>query len=99
MANELEQALGKEGLEVRREGRMMRIRHDGEKTTQRILKCAADTGAQIRRMHEYEASLEDLFIVIMERFGYGVKSSEDLLASPAEARKVDAPESMGGSGA
>jgi len=28
-----------------------------------------------------------------------VKSSDDLLASPAEARKVDAPESMGGSGA
>ena len=40
-----------------------------------------------RRMHEYEASLEDLFIVIMEHFGYGVKSSEDLLASPAEARR------------
>ena len=98
-ANELENALGKEGLEVRREGRMMRIRHDGDATTHRILKCAADTGAQVRRMHEYEASLEDLFIVIMERFGYGVKSSEDLLASPAEARKVDAPESMGGSGA
>jgi ABC-2 type transport system ATP-binding protein len=98
-ANELEEALGKDGLEVRREGRMMRIRHDGEGTTQRIIKCAADTGAQIRRMHEYEASLEDLFIVIMERFGYGVKSSEDLLSSPAEARKVDAPESMGGSGA
>ena len=98
-ANELENALGKEGLEVRREGRMMRIRHDGDATTHRILKCAADTGAQVRRMHEYEASLEDLFIVIMERFGYGVKSSEDLLASPAESRKVDAPESMGGSGA
>ena len=98
-ANELEKALGKEGLEVRREGRMMRIRHDGDATTHRNLKCAADTGAQVRRMHEYEASLEDLFIVIMERFGYGVKSSEDLLASPAEARKVDAPESMGGSGA
>ena len=98
-ANELENALGREGLEVRREGRMMRIRHDGDATTHRILRCAAETGAQVRRMHEYEASLEDLFIVIMERFGYGVKSSEDLLASPAEARKVDAPESMGGSGA
>ena len=98
-SDELELALGKEGLEVRREGRMFRIRHDGEHTTHRILKCAAETGAQIRRMHEYEASLEDLFIVIMERFGYAVKSSDDLLASPAEARKVDAPESMGGSGA
>jgi ABC-2 type transport system ATP-binding protein len=98
-SDQLELALGKEGLEVRREGRMFRIRHDGEHTTHRILKCAAETGAQIRRMHEYEASLEDLFIVIMERFGYAVKSSDDLLASPADARKVDAPESMGGSGA
>ena len=97
-ANELEQAMNKDGLEIRREGRIMRIKHDGENTTHRILRCAAQTGAQIRRMHEYEASLEDLFIVIMERFGYGVKSSEDLLASPAEARRVDAPEHMGGSG-
>ena len=86
-ANELETALSKEGLEVRREGRMMRIRHDGEKTTHRILKCAAETGAQVRRMHEYEASLEDLFIVIMERFGYGVKSSEDLLSRPSKPEK------------
>tara|TARA_B100001996_G_C18672267_1_gene597136 strand:- start:6383 stop:7402 length:1020 start_codon:yes stop_codon:yes gene_type:complete len=97
-ANELEQAMKKDGLDVRREGRIMRIKHEGDNTTHRILKCAAETGAQIRRMHEYEASLEDLFIVIMERFGYGVKSSEDLLASPAEARRVDAPEHMGGSG-
>jgi len=97
-ANELEQAMSKDGLDVRREGRIMRIKHEGDNTTHRILKCAAETGAQIRRMHEYEASLEDLFIVIMERFGYGVKSSEDLLASPAEARRVDAPEHMGGSG-
>jgi hypothetical protein len=50
-------------------------------------------------MHEYEASLEDLFLVIMENLGYAVKTSEDLLASPAQARKVDAPAHMGGSGA
>ena len=49
-------------------------------------------------MHEYEASLEDLFLAIMDNLGYSVKSSDDLLKSPAEARRVDAPESMGGGG-
>jgi hypothetical protein len=47
-------------------------------------------------MHEYEASLEDLFIVIMENLGYEIKTSEDLLRSPVQARQVDAPEYMGG---
>ena len=50
-------------------------------------------------MHEYEASLEDLFLAIMDNLGYAVKSSEDLLRSKTEARRVDAPESLGGSGA
>ena len=98
-ATKLEQAMLADGLSVRREGRVMRIAHIGEDTTMRILACAANTGAQIRRMHEYEASLEDLFLVIMENLGYEVKTSEDLLASPAQARKVDAPAHMGGSGA
>jgi hypothetical protein len=30
-------------------------------------------------MEDYEPSLEDLFIVIMDRLGYSVKSSKDLL--------------------
>jgi hypothetical protein len=50
-------------------------------------------------MHEYEASLEDLFLAIMDNLGYAVKSSEDLLRGKSEARRVDAPESLGGSGA
>ena len=44
-----------------------------------ILQAAADIGTQVRRMHEHEATLEDLFLVIMERLGHDVKSSEDLL--------------------
>jgi hypothetical protein len=44
---------------------------------------AATTGSQVRRLHTYEASLEDLFIAIMERLGHDVKSSEDLLAGGA----------------
>ena len=74
----------------------MRIQHIGEDTTTKILECAAKTGAQIRRMHEYEASLEDLFIVIMENLGYEVKTSQDLLRSPVQARQVDAPSHIGG---
>ena len=98
-ASRLEEMMISHGLKVRREGRVMRILHEQEDTTSIILRCAADVGAQIRRMHEYEASLEDLFLSIMENLGYEVKSSEDLLASPTQARKVDAPEHMGGGSA
>ena len=96
MANKLEETLRSNGMKVRREGRVMRILHQDEDTTSKILLCASEVGAQIRRMHEYEASLEDLFLVIMENLGYEVKSSEDLLTSPIEARQIDAPKSMGG---
>ena len=98
-ASRLVEAMTKIGLKVRREGRVMRILHEQEDTSSLILKCAAEVGAQVRRMHEYEASLEDLFLSIMENLGYEVKSSEDLLASPLQARKVDAPEHMGGGSA
>ena len=36
-------------------------------------------------MEDYEASLEDLFIVIMDRLGYSVKSSRDLLGGETPA--------------
>ena len=95
----LEQRLLDQNFKVRREGRVMRIAHTVEDTTTSILQAAADVGAQIRRMHEYEASLEDLFLAIMDNLGYNVKSSDDLLKSPVEARRVDAPESLGGGAA
>jgi len=98
-ASKLEEKMTSIGLQVRREGRIMRIMHEGEDTTTKILTCAAEVGSQIRRMHEYEASLEDLFIVIMENLGYEIKTSEDLLRSPVEARQVDAPSNMGGGAA
>ena len=41
--------------------------------------AAAEVGSQVRKMHDYEASLEDLFLVIMERLGHDVKSSDELL--------------------
>ena len=96
LISKLEEKMTSIGLEVRREGRIMRILHEDEDTTSKILSCAAEVGSQIRRMHEYEASLEDLFIVIMENLGYEVKTSQDLLRSPVQARQVDAPSHMGG---
>jgi ABC-2 type transport system ATP-binding protein len=98
-ATRLEQLLRDRGFKVRREGRVMRVANTEEHTTTHILQAASEVGAQIRRMHEYEASLEDLFLAIMENLGYEVKSSDDLLSSPIEARRVDAPESLGGGAA
>ncbi len=78
-AEKMEQTLSDRGMKVRREGRVMRIGHTGEDTYNLILEAAADIGTQVRRMHDHEASLEDLFLVIMERLGHDVKSSDDLL--------------------
>jgi len=78
-ASKMEETLSDRGMKVRREGRVMRIGHTGEETYNQILEAAADVGTQVRRMHDHEASLEDLFLVIMERLGHDVKSSDDLL--------------------
>jgi ABC-2 type transport system ATP-binding protein len=78
-ANKMEQTLMDRGMKVRREGRVMRVGHTGDETYNQILQTASDVGTQVRRMHDHEASLEDLFLVIMERLGHDVKSSEDLL--------------------
>lgn len=78
-ASKMEEALSDSGMRVRREGRIMRIGHTGDETYNQILQTAANVGSQVRRMHDHEASLEDLFLVIMERLGYDVKSSDDLL--------------------
>ncbi|MGB1549585.1 MAG: ABC transporter ATP-binding protein [Candidatus Poseidoniaceae archaeon] len=75
----MEETLTDRGLKVRREGRVMRIGHNGDETYNQILQAAADIGTQVRRMHDHEASLEDLFLVIMERLGHDVKTSDDLL--------------------
>ena len=63
----------------------MRITRIDDSTYGTILQAAADTNVQIRKMEDYEPSLEDLFIVIMDRLGYSVKSSRDLLDSPTPA--------------
>ena len=78
-AGKMEETLKDRGMKVRREGRVMRIGHTGNDTYDSILQAAADVGTQVRRMHDHEATLEDLFLVIMERLGQDVKSTEDLL--------------------
>ena len=78
-ANKMEETLTDRCMKVRREGRVMRVGHTGDETYNQILQTASDVGTQVRRMHDHEASLEDLFLVIMERLGHDVKSSEDLL--------------------
>jgi ABC-2 type transport system ATP-binding protein len=80
-ANRLESHLKDAGLTVRRTGRVMRVQRQDETTYTTILASAAATSVQVRRMEDYEPSLEDLFIVIMDRLGYSVKTSEDLLTS------------------
>ena len=47
-------------------------------------------------LRDHEASLEDLFIVIMERLGYGVKRTDDLGQRGLDARSVDVPSTTEG---
>ena len=84
-ASKLEQKLKDMGQSVRRTGRVMRITRIDDSTYGTIIEAAAQTEVQIRKMQDYEPSVEDLFIVIMDRLGYSVKSSSDLLegATPA----------------
>jgi ABC-2 type transport system ATP-binding protein len=84
-ASKMEQKLVDNGLNVRRTGRVMRITREDESTYGGILEAAAATNVQVRKMEDYEPSLEDLFLVIMDRLGYSVKSSSDLLASKTPA--------------
>jgi ABC-2 type transport system ATP-binding protein len=78
-ASKMEETMKDRGLSVRREGRIMRIKHTGDDIHNAILNCANQAGSQVRRMHDHEASLEDLFLVIMDRLGHEVKSTDDLL--------------------
>ena len=93
-ASRLEEHLTTAGLKVRRTGRVLRVIREDETTYDQIIESADATSCQIRRMHDHEPSLEDLFIVIMERLGYEVKSSKDLLSNTPSGRKVDAPEEV-----
>ena len=90
-ASKLEESLIDGGLKVRRTGRVLRVVHVDDSTYDQIISAASKSKCQIRRMQDHEASLEDLFIRIMERLGYGIKSSEELLDVNQDISKVDAP--------
>ena len=93
----MEEALKGANLNPRRTGRVMRVVRQDDNTYDLVLEIAAKVGVQIRRMEDYEPSLEDLFLVIMDRLGYGVKSSSDLLQSQPTPRSVaPAPSRQGG---
>lgn len=90
-ASRMEMALKDAGLPPRRSGRVMRVVRQDDTTYDLVLEIAAKAGVQVRRMEDYEPSLEDLFLVIMERLGYGVKSSSDLLQTQPPATAVAPP--------
>ena len=90
-ASKLEECLLDGGLKVRRTGRVLRVVHVDDSTYDQIITAAAKSNCQIRRMQDHEASLEDLFIRIMETLGYGIKSSEELLDNNPNIKNVDAP--------
>jgi len=96
-ASRMEDAMIDAGLKPRRTGRVMRVVRQDETTYDLVLELAAKAKVQIRRMEDYEPSLEDLFLVIMERLGYGVKSSADLLKSqPPTTAIAPLPSQPGG---
>jgi ABC-2 type transport system ATP-binding protein len=95
-ASRMEEAMNDAGLKPRRTGRVMRVVRQDETTYDMVLELAAKEKVQIRRMEDYEPSLEDLFLVIMDRLGYGVKSSADLLHSQPPITSVVPPPSQPG---
>jgi len=86
-------------MQARRMGRVMRVKRDDDETTMEILRIASEQGVQIRKMADYEPSLEDLFLLIMAQLGYETKSASDLLrgsmpaaaVAPVTAAPVPAP--------
>lgn len=90
-ASKLEECLVDGGLKVRRTGRVLRVVHVDDSTYDQIISAASKSQCQIRRMQDHEASLEDLFIRIMETLGYGIKSSDELLDDNPQIKHVDAP--------
>ena len=98
-ASRLEGALNDAGMQARRMGRVMRVKRDDDETTMEILRIASEQGVQIRKMADYEPSLEDLFLLIMAQLGYETKSASDLLrgsmpaaaVAPVTAAPVPAP--------
>ncbi len=78
-ASEMESQLSSMGMSVRRLGRNMRVSKEGDETYSRIMEAASACGVQVRKMADYEPDLEDIFLLIMEKLGEGVKGTDDLM--------------------
>tara|TARA_B100000945_G_scaffold321547_1_gene336837 strand:- start:3790 stop:4785 length:996 start_codon:yes stop_codon:yes gene_type:complete len=78
-ASKMEDQLSSMGLEVRRLGRVIRVKITSEKTIDQILEAAVSAGVQVRQMKEYEPDLEDIFLLVMDKLGAQIKGTEDLM--------------------
>ena len=75
----MQDSLESRGLNVRRLGRVMRIKVESDDTISAILQSAVESDVQVRRMGVYEPDLEDIFLLIMEKLGAEVKTTSDLM--------------------
>jgi len=80
-ASKMEAELDSLGLQTRRLGRVIRVKVEDESTIENALKAAVSADVQIRQMKEYEPDLEDIFLLVMDKLGSQIKSTEDLLTA------------------
>ena len=78
-ASKMEDELNSMGLELRRLGRVIRVKVTGEETIDQILQAAVSAGVQVRQMKEYEPDLEDIFLLVMDKLGSQIKGTVDLM--------------------
>ena len=78
-ASKMEDELYSMGLELRRLGRVIRVKVTSEETIDQILQAAVSAGVQVRQMKEYEPDLEDIFLLVMDKLGSQIKGTGDLM--------------------
>ena len=78
-ASKMEDELNSMGLELRRLGRVIRVKVTSEETIDQILQAAVSAGVQVRQMKEYEPDLEDIFLRVRDKLGAQIKGTGDLM--------------------
>jgi ABC-type uncharacterized transport system ATPase subunit len=87
-SSKMQNSLESRGLNVRRLGRVMRIKVESDDTISAILQSAVESDVQVRRMGIYEPDLEDIFLLIMEKLGAEVKTTSDLMTPEHTGGKI-----------
>jgi ABC-2 type transport system ATP-binding protein len=87
-SSKMQDSLESRGLNVRRLGRVMRIKVESDDTISAILQSAVESDVQVRRMGIYEPDLEDIFLLIMEKLGAEVKTTSDLMTPEHTGGKI-----------